>query len=88
MSVSISVSQYGTCLVYHVDKGLCVVPKEGTDRVTLVLTREDRLDQGGEFVQGKCASDQTSTGWSIKVGKVGEIEERLVFLTRSAKTGQ
>ena len=59
-------------LVDHIDKGLCIIPKEGTDRVTLVLTREDRLDKGGEFVQSKCASDQASTSWNVDVEeKVG-----------------
>jgi len=43
-----------TCLVNHVNKGLCVVPKEATDRVT---TREDHPDQGGEFMQSEIAPD-------------------------------
>ena len=39
-----------TYLIYHVDKGLRVVSKEATDRFTLILTREDHFDQGGELV--------------------------------------
>ena len=62
------------CFIYHIDKGLCVVPKEVVDRVTLVFTREDRLDQGGKFMRSERASDQTSTGWSVEVK--GE-EERI-----------
>jgi len=56
-----------TCLVYRVDESLCVVPKEATDCVTFIFTREDRLDQGGEFMRIEHASDQTSTGWSIEI---------------------
>jgi hypothetical protein len=67
MQISINksamMSECRTYLVYHIDKGLCVVP-EAMDRVTSILTRDDRLDQGGEFIQGERASDQTSTDWS------------------------
>lgn len=59
-----------TCPVYHVDQDLCVVPsKEGPDCVILVLTGEDRLYQGGEFVRNKLASNQTSAYWSVEVEK-------------------
>ena len=34
-------------LVYHIDKNLRVVPKEATDRITLIPTREYHLDQVG-----------------------------------------
>ena len=51
------VRKCGTCLVYHIDKGLCVVPEEVTDRVTPIPAQEYCLDQGGEFVQSECASD-------------------------------
>ena len=64
---------YKTCLVHHISKGLCVVPKEAADRVSLILTREDHFDQRGEFVQSECASDQTSGGYTIEVEKVGVI---------------
>lgn len=46
-----------------------VVRGEGTDR----FTREDRLDQGGEFFSSEGAPDQTSAGWSAEVKKVGAI---------------
>jgi len=32
------------CLVYHIDKRLCAIPKEAADRVALILTREDHFD--------------------------------------------
>jgi len=56
-----------TCLIHHIDEGLHIIPKEATDRVTLILTREDHFDQGGEFVRSERASDQTPTGWNIEV---------------------
>jgi hypothetical protein len=40
----------GTRLVYHIDEGLCVVPEEATDRVILILARDDRLNEGGKFI--------------------------------------
>jgi len=62
-----------TCLIHHIDEGLRVVPKEATDCVTLVLTREYHFDQGRELVQSESASDQTSTAWDIKVRRGGII---------------
>ena len=44
-------------LIYHINEGLCVIPKEAMDCVTLVLTREDHFNQGREFMQSKCTSD-------------------------------
>jgi len=63
------VSGCGTYLVYHVDKGLGVVPKEATDCIARILTQEELLDQGREFMRSKRASDQTLTGWSVEVEK-------------------
>jgi len=60
------VKKYGTYLIYHIDKGLRVVPEEATDRVTPILVQEYCLDQGGEFVQSECASDQTFATWVLK----------------------
>ena len=57
-------SNRGTCLVYHIDEGLCVVFEEGTDCFARIVTRENSLDQGGEFMWGERASDQTLTGCS------------------------
>jgi hypothetical protein len=53
MSASISgfvMSECRTHLVYHIDKGLRVIPEEATDRITRILTRENGLDQGGELI--------------------------------------
>jgi len=59
-----------TCLVYHVDKGLGVVPAtQTTDNFTLIPTREDNVDQKRELVLTERASDQEPKGWSIKVEK-------------------
>ena len=66
-------NEYRTCLIHYVNKNLCVILREGTNRVTLIFTREGRLDQGWEFMWSECVSDQTSTGWSIEV----VIEERV-----------
>ena len=38
MSTSISMSGCKTCLVYHINKCLCVVPKEGMDHAALIPT--------------------------------------------------
>ena len=45
-----AMSECRTCLVYHIDKRLCVVPNEAADRITCTPTRENRLDQGGELM--------------------------------------
>lgn len=63
----------GTCLVQHINKRLCVISNEGMDRVILILTRGDRVHQGGEFIGGKRVSDQTLAGWSIEVEKAGVV---------------
>jgi len=55
-----------TCLVYHINKGLRVVPEEVAGGFTLILVQEDRLDQGGEFKRSERPSDQTPTGWSVE----------------------
>ena len=67
--VSIAVNEYGTYLIYDINKCLCIVPKEITNRVTCILIRENRLDQGREFMRNKRASDQAYIGWSVKVEK-------------------
>ena len=61
-----------TYFVYYVDKSLSIVPLEAIDRIAPIFTRENRLNQGGKFVQGEGTSDQTFTGWNIKVEKGGE----------------
>ena len=73
------------CFVYDIDKGLCIIPNEAMDRVTLILTGEDRFDQGGEFMQSERASDQTSTGCSVGVEEEERVGGQSAFRTRSAK---
>ena len=55
-------SECRTCLVYHIGKGLSVIPTEAMDNVTLILTREDSLDKEGEVAGIERASDQKSKG--------------------------
>ena len=62
-------SKCGTCLVYHIDEGLRIVPREATDGITLIFTRKNRINQGGEFIRGELASDQTATGCGVEVRK-------------------
>ena len=62
-------SKSRTCLIYDVDKRLCVISKEATDCVVRTVTRENGLNQGGEFLQGKRASDQTFAGCSVRFKK-------------------
>ena len=54
-----------TCLVYHINEGLCIVSRKTTDHFILIMTREDRVDQGREFMQDELASDQTPTGCDV-----------------------
>jgi len=69
MNRLVMMSACRTCLIYHVNEGLDVVPKEAADRIARILTREDLLNQGREFMWRKRASDQTFTGWSVEVEK-------------------
>ena len=61
VSMCNSISEPRTRIVYHIDKVLCVVLKQVIDDIAL-LTREDRLDQRGEFVRRESTFDQTFTG--------------------------
>jgi hypothetical protein len=49
--------EYRTYFIYHINKGLRVILKEAADRVTLILAREERLDQGGEFMRSERTPD-------------------------------
>ena len=49
-----------TCLVYHINEGLCIVPRQAANGIMHTLAREDPFDQGGEFIQDKVTSNQTS----------------------------
>ena len=79
------INEHRAHLVHDIDKGLRVVSKEGIDRVSIVLTREDRLNQGGEFMQIECAFDQTSAGWSVEVEKTGAIG--ILYKTGESRNG-
>jgi hypothetical protein len=59
-------SERRTRLVHHIGECLCVVTNEAMDRVTRIVTREEGLDQGGEFVRSERTLDQASTGWMLK----------------------
>ena len=48
------------CLVYHIDKGLCVVPGKATIRTIQALARKpDLFNQTGEFARNEFSFDQT-----------------------------
>ena len=81
----VMISGHRAYLVYHIDECLRVIPKEAANHIARVLTREDLLNQGGEFVQGKRTSDQTFTGWRVEVGNEERVGRSSVFRTRRAK---
>ena len=57
-----------TCLIYQVDKYLCLVPTAKVmDHIILSYTQEDGIDQEGELARIKRASEQSSEGWGVKV---------------------
>jgi len=56
-------------LSHHINKDLGIIPTEGMDHVTFVLTREDCLDQGRKLVWGKHALNQAFGRWSDEVKK-------------------
>ena len=56
----------GTYLVHRVNEDLDVIPRKATDHVIDILAREDCLNQGGELIWDKLASDQTPYGWSVE----------------------
>ena len=56
-----------TCLIQYIDKDLCVIPGKATNPVIHILGLENGLDQGGEFIRGELASEQSSKGWTVEV---------------------
>lgn len=79
-----------TYLVYYINEGLCVIPKEMTDQIAHFLARRDCLNQGGEIIWSGLASDQPSTGWSVEVGmeegrinKIGEDGTKAILSASS-----
>ena len=79
MPISVSIDRRGvtrkvrTCLVYRVNKLLCVVRSETTDGSSAVLFQEDFIDQRGEFVWSKHPSNQTSAGYGV-VAETDKLE--------------
>ena len=64
-------SECRTCLVYHIDKGLDLVPTEAANNVRSILTREGSLDQERKLMWIERASDQEFKGWRVEVKKEG-----------------
>ena len=60
-----------TRLIYHINKGLGVVPTEAADNIIPILTREDSLDQEGEFIRVEHVSNQKLQGYRVEVEKGG-----------------
>ena len=60
--------KWRTYLIYHIYEGLGVVlTVKATDNITLVPAREGGIDQEGECVKIKRASDQSSKSWGVEV---------------------
>ena len=71
VSIPVSIGRRGmrrklrTCLVYNINKFLCVVCSETMDGSSAVLFQEDFIDQRGELVRSKRTSGQTSAGCGV-----------------------
>ena len=61
-----TMNKCATYLVHNVNEDLRIIPRKATDRVIDILTRKDCLNQGGELIWDKLASDQTSYSWSVE----------------------
>ena len=55
----------GTYLVYHVDKGLAVIPREVSNHLNLNVVREDRCDQRDALICGESTAGQPFPGWKF-----------------------
>ena len=62
-------TEWTTCLIYRINKLLCVLQREVADRYVSILTRKNGLDEGRELVGGECALGQASASYSDTVGK-------------------
>ena len=80
-------SECKTYLVFHVDERLRVVFNEAANYIARILTREDLLNQGGEFIRSKRASNQPFAGWSVEVD-MKKVPGASVLCTRAAKLHQ
>ena len=68
-------SKIRTCLMHHVNKGLCLVFREVVDCLVPVLAREDNFNQRRKFMRKKCTCNQASTGCGVVVerGEPGAV---------------
>ena len=75
-------------LIQNVDKGLGVIPTEGTDHTAPVLARKDCLNQGGKLAGDKRASDQAFTSWRVDgEGPIGgQLTPRITLITAETWT--
>jgi hypothetical protein len=58
-----------THLIYHIDKGLGIVPREVPNDFDLIAVREDLRDQRDAFVSGEAVTDQPFPSWVLAVNK-------------------
>ena len=77
-------SECKTRLIHHVDERLRVVLNEAADCIARILTREDLLNQGGEFIRSKRTSNQPFTGWSVDLD-MKKVPGASVLSTRVGK---
>ena len=56
-----------TYLIQYIDNGLCIITGKASNPVIHILSREDGLNQGGEFIRDELASEQSSKGWTVEV---------------------
>ena len=63
----------GRYLIYYVNKGLSIVPKETANHLNLTTVREDGRDQGGAFVRREDMGNQTfpRRGATAHKGQIG-----------------
>ena len=60
----------GTCLIYRIDEGLGIIPREVFDHLDLITIGEDGRYHRDAFVGGKAGADQTYPG-----GRITECED-------------
>ena len=53
--------------MYCIDEGLSVISAEVTDRLDLILAREDHPDEGNDLGWGRRTTDQTFPGGCVGV---------------------
>ena len=63
-----------TYLIYYIDKGLSVATLEAINHFDRLPVREDRLDEGGEFILWNGTADQPSPCLFVGANMDGWIE--------------